>query len=139
MTTVLAEISRRKFLAAGGIAAATACLAPTALFAQSDDALVPGALKEAATAKITIQALRRNIEDHALHANSTTLILKHYSPAHTDSDISVHFVEADVFHTGDTFWNGYYPFIDYSTGGSIGGMIQLSPDYTDQETKVATT
>ena len=42
-------------------------------------------------------------EDHTLHANGTTLILKHYSPAHTDSDISVHFVEADIFHTGDTF------------------------------------
>jgi glyoxylase-like metal-dependent hydrolase (beta-lactamase superfamily II) len=234
VTTASDEISRRKFLAAGGIAAATACLAPTALFAQSDDALVPGALKEAATAKITIQALRRNIsvllgaggniavltgpdgkllvdaeivtarekvsaalaninadpikqlinthwhfdhtggnewlheagasilaqentrthllrvtrvegwnhtfpaapsgaipstvfkEDHTLHTNSTTLILKHYSPAHTDSDISVHFVEADVFHTGDTFWNGYYPFIDYSTGGSIGGMIRAT-------------
>ena len=24
---------------------------------------------------------------------------------------------------GDTFWNGIYPFIDYSTGGSIDGMI----------------
>ena len=65
-------------------------------------------------------------EDHTLHANDTTLILKHYSPAHTDSDISVHFVEADIFHTGDTFWNGYYPFIDYSTGGSIDGMIRAT-------------
>ena len=26
-------------------------------------------------------------------------------------------------HVGDTFWNGVYPFIDYSTGGSIDGMI----------------
>jgi hypothetical protein len=24
-------------------------------------------------------------------------------------------------HTGDTYWNGIYPFIDYSTGGSIDG------------------
>ena len=61
VTTESAEISRRQFLAAGGFAAATACLLPTALFAQSDDVLVPGALKEAATAKITVQALRRNI------------------------------------------------------------------------------
>jgi glyoxylase-like metal-dependent hydrolase (beta-lactamase superfamily II) len=65
-------------------------------------------------------------EDYNLHANSTTVILKHYLPAHTDSDISVHFVEADVFHTGDTFWNGEYPFIDYSTGGSIDGMIRAT-------------
>ena len=28
-----------------------------------------------------------------------------------------------MVHVGDTFWNGIYPFIDYSTGGSIDGMI----------------
>ena len=61
VTTASVEISRRQFLAAGGLAAATACLAPTALFAKSDDVLVPGALKEAATAQVTVQALRRNI------------------------------------------------------------------------------
>ena len=27
---------------------------------------------------------------------------------------------------GDTFWNGIYPFIDYSTGGSIDGTIAAS-------------
>ena len=26
-------------------------------------------------------------------------------------------------HVADTFWNGVYPFIDYSTGGSIDGTI----------------
>jgi glyoxylase-like metal-dependent hydrolase (beta-lactamase superfamily II) len=62
-------------------------------------------------------------EDHTLHSNGTTLFLKHYLPAHTDSDISVHFAEADIFHAGDTFWNRDYPFIDYSTGGSIDGQI----------------
>jgi glyoxylase-like metal-dependent hydrolase (beta-lactamase superfamily II) len=65
-------------------------------------------------------------EEHTLHANNTTLELKHYLPAHTDSDISVHFVEADVLHTGDTFWNRNYPFIDYSTGGSIDGTIRAA-------------
>src|ERR1700752_3806852 len=65
-------------------------------------------------------------EEYTLHANNTTLALKHYLPAHTDSDISVHFVEADVFHTGDTFWNRNYPFIDYSTGGSIDGTIRAA-------------
>ena len=61
-----------------------------------------------------------------MHANHSTLLLKHYLPAHTDSDISVHFTEADVFHTGDTFWNRNYPFIDYSTGGSIDGTIRAA-------------
>ena len=65
-------------------------------------------------------------EEHTLHANNTTLIMKHYQPAHTDSDISVYFVEADVLHTGDTFWNRNYPFIDYWTGGSIDGQIRAA-------------
>jgi glyoxylase-like metal-dependent hydrolase (beta-lactamase superfamily II) len=65
-------------------------------------------------------------EEHTLQVNGATLALKHYSPAHTDSDISVHFVEADIFHTGDTFWNRNYPFIDYSTGGSIDGQIRAA-------------
>lgn len=65
-------------------------------------------------------------EDHTLRANDTTLVLKHYPPAHTDSDISVHFEEADLLHVGDTFWNRNYPFIDYSTGGTIDGQIRAA-------------
>ena len=228
-----AEVSRRCFLAAGGLTVAAACVAPGELFAETDT-LVVDALREAATAKIEVQKLRRNItvllgaggniavltgpdgkllvdaeivtarvkvaealasinadpikqlinshwhfdhtggndwihqagasilaqentrkhllkdtwvegwhynflappagavpstvfgEDHTVHANNSTLVLKHYLPAHTDSDISVHFTEADVFHTGDTFWNRNYPFIDYSTGGSIDGTIRAA-------------
>jgi glyoxylase-like metal-dependent hydrolase (beta-lactamase superfamily II) len=54
---------------------------------------------------------------------TNNLKLSHYEPAHTDTDLSVHFIEADIFHCGDTFWNGFYPFIDYSSGGNINGMI----------------
>jgi len=61
-----------------------------------------------------------------LRHNDTALALKYYGPAHTDSDISVVFEEADVIHVGDTWWNGFYPFIDYSTGGSIDGMIRAT-------------
>ena len=63
-----------------------------------------------------------------LNANRSTLHLKHYDPAHTDSDISVRFIEADIHHCGDTYWNGIYPFIDYSTGGSIDGMIKAAEE-----------
>jgi glyoxylase-like metal-dependent hydrolase (beta-lactamase superfamily II) len=52
-----------------------------------------------------------------------TLMLTHYEPAHTDTDLSVYFAEADIFHCGDTWFNGFYPFIDYSSGGNINGMI----------------
>jgi glyoxylase-like metal-dependent hydrolase (beta-lactamase superfamily II) len=58
--------------------------------------------------------------------NRSTLNLKYYGPAHTDSDISVTFAEADILHCGDTYWNGIYPFIDYSTGGNIDGMIKAA-------------
>lgn len=228
-----AELSRRRFLAAGGLAFASAWFTPKGLLAEEDH-LVEEAFKEAANVKITVQALRRNVsvlfgaggniavltgpdgkllidaeivtagprvsealaainanpvkqlinthwhfdhtggndwahkagasilaqentrkyllkdtrvegwhytfpaapagavpstvftEDHTLHVNGSTLVLKHYLPAHTDSDISVHFTEADIFHAGDTFWNRNYPFIDYSTGGSIDGQIRAA-------------
>jgi glyoxylase-like metal-dependent hydrolase (beta-lactamase superfamily II) len=233
MITSPAEFSRRQFIAVGGLTFAAACLAPSDLLA-GEDTLVKDAFKEAASAKITVQPLRRNIsvllgpggniavltgpdgkllvdaeivtsrpnvasalasvnadpikqlinthwhfdhtggndwlhqagasilaqentrahllkdtrvegwhytfpapppgalpstvfkEDFTLHANDSTLVLKHYLPAHTDSDISVHFTEAGVLHTGDTFWNRNYPFIDYSTGGSIDGQIRAA-------------
>jgi glyoxylase-like metal-dependent hydrolase (beta-lactamase superfamily II) len=64
--------------------------------------------------------------EKSLTLNRSTLHLKYYGPAHTDSDISVTFSEADILHVGDTYWNGIYPFIDYSTGGSIGGMIKAT-------------
>src|SRR5450432_3516493 len=59
-----------------------------------------------------------------LDLNGTTLALKYYGPCHTDSDISVEFTDADIIHVADSWWNGYYPFIDYSTGGSIDGAIR---------------
>lgn len=62
----------------------------------------------------------------SLKLNGASIMLKYYGPAHTDGDISVTFAEADIVHLGDTFWNGIYPFIDYSTGGSIDGMIAAS-------------
>ena len=64
--------------------------------------------------------------EKTLHLNGATVALKYYGPAHTDGDISVYFTEADVLFTGDTWWNGLYPFIDYSTGGNINGMIKAA-------------
>src|SRR6266849_4380565 len=192
------DISRRKFLAAGGLTVAATCFARRYLMAETEG-IVPGGLKAAATAKVTVQALRRNIsvllgaggniavltgpdgkllvdaeivtarphvsaalasinaapvkqlinthwhfdhtggnewlheagasilahentrkhlstdtrvegwvytfpaapagaipttvfrDEHTVHANGSTLALKYYGPAHTDSDISVHF------------------------------------------------
>jgi len=65
-------------------------------------------------------------DEYRLQHNDTNIKLKYYGPAHTDSDVSVFFEEADIIHVGDTWWNGIYPFIDYSTGGSIDGMIRAT-------------
>ncbi|WP_217703327.1 MBL fold metallo-hydrolase [Flavobacterium agri] len=58
--------------------------------------------------------------------NGEDIAMRYYGPAHTDSDISVYFPKADILHVGDTWWNGHYPFIDYSTGGHIKGMIEAT-------------
>jgi cyclase len=47
----------------------------------------------------------------------------YFPMAHTDSDVYLFFPNANVLHTGDLLFNGFYPYIDYSTGGYIGGMI----------------
>ncbi len=52
--------------------------------------------------------------------------LRYYGPSHTDGDLSLYFTKADVLVTGDTWWNGLYPFIDYVAGGSIDGMIKAA-------------
>ena len=55
--------------------------------------------------------------------NGEGLALEVVPPAHTDTDVFVHFTKANVLHMGDVYFNGVYPFIDASTGGNIDGMI----------------
>src|ERR1700677_3383616 len=54
------DISRRQFLAAGGLTVAAAFFAPSYLMAETEG-IVVGAFKQAATAKVTVQNLRRKI------------------------------------------------------------------------------
>jgi len=72
--------------------------------------------------------------ERGMHVNDARIALTYYGPAHTDSDISVHFTDADVLHVGDTWWNGVYPFIDYSTGGSIDGSIRAAERNVERTT-----
>jgi len=74
-----------------------------------------------------------------LYHNGEELHLSHVNPAHTDSDILVHFRNANVLHAGDLFFNGFYPFIDSSTGGWIGGMVKAADrilNQVDDKTKI---
>ena len=74
-----------------------------------------------------------------LRANGETLALQHVPPAHTDSDVYVHFQKANVISMGDLFFNGMYPYIDPGTGGTINGMIAAADNilsFADNDTKI---
>jgi cyclase len=76
---------------------------------------------------------------HKLDANGEQIVLSYIQPAHTDTDISIKFQKANVLHLGDVYFNGMYPFIDLSTGGSINGMIAgatASMKLADASTKI---
>jgi glyoxylase-like metal-dependent hydrolase (beta-lactamase superfamily II) len=46
-----------------------------------------------------------------------------FEPAHTDGDATLTYTKYNIFQTGDMFFNGMFPVIDRSTGGSLDGMI----------------
>jgi cyclase len=50
----------------------------------------------------------------------------HVPTAHTDGDTFLFFPGPNVIHTGDLFFNGFYPVIDYSTLGWVGGMANAA-------------
>ena len=62
-------------------------------------------------------------QSHKIAMNGESLSLVHVPPAHTDSDIYIHFEKGNVLQCGDIFFNGFYPYIDGGTGGSVSGMI----------------
>ena len=78
-------------------------------------------------------------ETETLWLNNDQTDLVHTPYAHTDSDIFVHFNKGDVIHTGDLWFNGMYPLIDISSGGTINGMIRGVDqvlDLADDRTKI---
>jgi cyclase len=82
---------------------------------------------------LTFSATRR------IDANAESLMLGKIPNAHTDTDIYIKFQKANVLHLGDVFFNGMYPFIDGTTGGSINGMIDgvnFSMKQADKTTKI---
>ncbi|HPF28127.1 MAG TPA: MBL fold metallo-hydrolase [Steroidobacteraceae bacterium] len=58
-----------------------------------------------------------------LHYNDDELEVVHVANAHTDGDAVIHFRQANVVHMGDVFFNGFYPFIDNNSGGTLAGMV----------------
>ena len=78
-------------------------------------------------------------ERQTLRVNGETLTLSHLAPAHTDTDLYVHFEKANLLHTGDAFFNGRYPYVDGSTGGRMSGMVAAANrllGLVDNDTKI---
>ncbi|HEV8357744.1 MAG TPA: MBL fold metallo-hydrolase [Gemmatimonadales bacterium] len=78
-------------------------------------------------------------ESVAFYLNDETIHVVHVPPAHTDGDALVHFTRANVLHMGDNFFNGSYPFVDVSSGGSFEGVIRAvtaALSYVNDSTKV---
>ena len=76
---------------------------------------------------------------YKLQANGESLALQHVPSAHTDTDIYVHFENANVIQMGDLFFNWMYPYIDPSTGGKITGVITAAEkilSLADNDTKI---
>lgn len=59
-----------------------------------------------------------------LYVNNDHVEMVHVPNAQTDSDIFVHWMNANVIHTGDLYYNGSYPLIDGNSGGTINGLIR---------------
>jgi glyoxylase-like metal-dependent hydrolase (beta-lactamase superfamily II) len=58
-----------------------------------------------------------------IHINGDAAKIVHFDNAHTDGDAVVHFENDNVLHTGDIMFNGMFPYIDGSNGGSLDGVI----------------
>lgn len=59
----------------------------------------------------------------SFHINGEEVHAFHMPRAHTDGDLIVHFRKGDIVHMGDIFFNGFYPFIDSSSGGTADGVV----------------
>jgi glyoxylase-like metal-dependent hydrolase (beta-lactamase superfamily II) len=65
-------------------------------------------------------------EEVTFYWNGNEINVFYVPNAHTDSDSIIHFKTSDVFHMGDTFFNGSFPFIDVDLGGHVNGVIDAA-------------
>jgi len=63
-------------------------------------------------------------DDVSLHFNGEEITLIHMPAGHTDTDSIVLFAGSNVVHMGDHFFNGYFPYVDLASGGTVQGYIK---------------
>ncbi len=82
--------------------------------------------------------------------NDEKIVVSKVPASHTDGDSIVVFVEPNIIHTGDLFFNGIFPVIDLGSGGSVRGYLsamekvwamaddktRIIPGHGDMATKV---
>ncbi len=68
----------------------------------------------------------------SVHFNGDLIELLHLPEGHTDGDAVVWFKAAGVVHLGDHFFNGFYPFVDVASGGSIEGYLRNQSTVMDR-------
>lgn len=54
-----------------------------------------------------------------------TIRARHWGPAHTGGDVSIHFEQANVVHLGDLLNNRGYPNVDAPAGASVHGWVKV--------------
>lgn len=59
-----------------------------------------------------------------VHLNDEDIELYHFANGHTDGDVVVRFVKANVYHVGDLFNRTSFPYIDGGNGGKFDGLLQ---------------
>lgn len=62
-------------------------------------------------------------EEIEFHFNGEVIQVIHMPYGHTDGDAIIWFKKSNVIHMGDLYFARTFPFIDISSGGSIGGVI----------------
>jgi cyclase len=61
-------------------------------------------------------------ETVSVHFNGEEIKAIHFPHGHTDGDSVIFFTQSNVVHMGDDFFNGFFPFVDLESGGSVQGM-----------------
>nr|WP_321234375.1 MBL fold metallo-hydrolase [uncultured Psychroserpens sp.] len=78
-------------------------------------------------------------DELSLHINGEEVDVFHVDHAHTDGDALLYFTKSNVLHTGDTYFNGRYPYIDLKSGGSVDGYIKAVKtglQHINEDTKI---
>ena len=74
-----------------------------------------------------------------LYMNNEEVEIVHYPRGHTDGDSIVFFKHANVVHTGDHHFSGFFPFVDIEHGGDVLNMannVHSILAIIDDQTKV---